>query len=156
MIDILILIIIFYLGMIGYKTSGLRQLGNMVAYFFAFILSRFLYSIFSNSLTIFIFNEHLKDKIAFLIAFLMISYFFKILLRIIENIISIKLKKHYTGFIFGMINSILIISLCISVFKEVFPNTINVHNTLYNKSILYQKLDALQKSYLIQYKNSEE
>ena len=155
MIDILILILIFYTGMIGYKTSGLRQLSNMVAYFFAFILSRFLYSTFSYSLTIFIFNEHLKDKIAFLIAFLMISYFFKILLRIIENIISIKLKKHYTGFIFGMINSILIISLCISVFKEVFPNTMNVHNTLYTKSILYQKLDTLQKNYLIQYKNSE-
>ena len=155
MIDILILILIFYTGMIGYKTSGLRHLSNMVAYFFVFILSRFLYSTFSYSLTIFIFNEHLKDKIAFLIAFLMISYFFKILLRIIENIISIKLKKHYTGFIFGMINSILIISLCISVFKEVFPYTMNVHNTLYAKSILYQKLDTLQKNYLIQYKNSE-
>ena len=47
-----------------------------------------------------------------------------------------------------MINSILIISLCISVFKEVFPNTMNVHNTLYNKSILYQKIGCSSKKLL--------
>ena len=155
MIDILILILIILAGMRGFKLGGLRQLSNMISYFFAFIISRLLHSIFSDSLTIFIFQEQLKDKIAFLISFLIISYIFKILFRLIEGIISIKLKKHYTGLIFGMINSILIISLCISVFKEIFPNTLHIQNTLHSKSILYKNLDELQKNYLIQYRNNE-
>jgi len=155
MIDIFIVVIIIYSGFNGYKVGGLRQLSNMIAYFFAFILARLFHSFFSDSLSIFIYQEALKDKVSFLIAFLIIAYIFKILFRSIENLIHIKFKNHYTGLIFGMINSILIISLYISVLKEILPNTFNINSIVSTQSKLYIKLDDLQKNYLIQYKKNQ-
>ena len=152
MVDIFIFIVIMYTGFQGFKSGGLKELSNTIAYLFGFMLARFLYSYFSNILTILIYQDYLRDKMAFLISFLFISYIFKILLRMIENLIKFKLKKHYLGFIFGILNSIMIISLFISVFKEILPISFNIEKTLTQKSILYKNLDILQKNYLIQYK----
>ena len=54
-----------------------------------------------------------------------------------------------------MINSILIISLYISVLKEILPNTFNINSIVSKQSKLYIKLDDLQKNYLIQYKKNQ-
>ena len=51
----------------------------------------------------------------------------------------------------GMIKGALILSLIISIFKELLPSN-NVHENWREKSYLYRKLDTLQKEYLMQYK----
>ena len=52
---------------------------------------------------------------------------------------------------YGMIKGALILSLIISIFKELLPSN-NVHENWREKSYLYRKLDTLQKEYLMQYK----
>ena len=148
MVDILLILFLIYFGYIGYKKGFVRQLSNMISYIFGLIIARFMFSVFSESLSIFIIQDRLRDKISYLISFIIIVYIFKILTKFIESLINLKWKNNFLSFILGSINGLIILSLIISIFKEVAPNSININN----QSYIYKNLDALQKKYLIQYK----
>lgn len=148
MVDILLILFLIYFGYIGYKKGFIRQLSNMISYIFGLIIARFMFSVFSESLSIFIIQDRLRDKISYLISFIIIVYIFKILTKFIESLINLKWKNNFLSFMLGSINGLIILSLIISIFKEVAPNSININN----QSYIYKNLDALQKEYLIQYK----
>ena len=148
MVDILLILFLIYFGYIGYQKGFIRQLSNMISYIFGLIIARFMFSVFSESLSIFIMQDRLRDKISYLISFIIIVYIFKILTKFIESLINLKWKNNFLSFILGSINGLIILSLIISIFKEVAPNSININN----QSYIYKNLDALQKKYLIQYK----
>lgn len=148
MVDIVLILFLIYFGYIGYQKGFVRQLSNMISYIFGLIIARFMFSLFSESLSIFIIQDRLRDKISYLISFIIIVYIFKILTKLIEALINLKWKNNLLSFILGAINGLIILSLIISIFKEIAPNSININN----QSYIYQNIDVLQKEYLIQYK----
>ena len=153
-IDILIIMILVYCGYFGYKRGAIRELNNMISYVFAFLLSRMSFPIFSDALNIFILENRLKDKIGYLISFIMIAYILRLLIRLIEKLINLKWNNKIIGLILGIINGMMIIALIISVFKESFPEDLNLNQSFKNNTSLYQHLDLIQKKYLIQYKEN--
>jgi len=126
----------------------------MIAYFFGLLLSRMMFSIFSDNLTIFILQNRLRDKISYLISFIIIVYIFKILTRFIESLIDLNWKNKLLGLTLGILNGIIILSLTISIFKEIIPRSFDLTKSWESKSVLYKNLDLLQKKYLIQYKEN--
>jgi len=148
MVDIVLILFLIYFGYIGYQKGFVRQLSNMISYIFGLIIARFMFSLFSESLSVFIIQDRLRDKISYLISFIIIVYIFKILTKFIEALINLKWKNNFLSFTLGAINGLIILSLIISVFKEIAPDSININN----KSYIYQNIDVLQKKYLIQYK----
>lgn len=153
MIDVLLLIFLIYFGYIGYQKGFVRQLSDMISYIFGLIIARIMFSMFSESLSIFIIQDRLRDKISYLISFIIIVYIFKILTRFIELLIDIKWKNKFLSFFLGSINGLLILSLTISIFKEIIPNSLEINKP--NQSVIYKNLDFLQKEYLIQYRESQ-
>ena len=154
MVDIVIIIFLVYFGYLGYQKNFVRGLSNMIAYFFGLLLSRMMFSIFSDNLTIFILQNRLRDKISYLISFIIIVYIFKILTRFIESLIDLKWKNKLLGLTLGILNGIIILSLTISIFKEIIPRSFDLTKSWESKSVLYKNLDLLQKKYLIQYKEN--
>ena len=154
MVDIVIIIFLVYFGYLGYQKNFVRELSNMIAYFFGLLLSRMIFSIFSDNLTIFILQNRLRDKISYLISFIIIVYIFKILTRFIESLIDLKWKNKLLGLTLGILNGIIILSLTISIFKEIIPRSFDLTKSWESKSVLYKNLDLLQKKYLIQYKEN--
>lgn len=148
MVDIVLILFLIYFGYIGYQKGFVRQLSNMISYIFGLIIARFMFSLFAESLSIFIIQDRLRDKISYLISFIIIVYIFKILTKLIEALINLKWKNNLLSFMLGAINGLIILSLIISIFKEIAPNSININN----QSYIYQNIDVLQKEYLIQYK----
>tara|TARA_Y100001970_G_scaffold68898_1_gene87900 strand:- start:362 stop:826 length:465 start_codon:yes stop_codon:yes gene_type:complete len=148
MVDIIIIIILIYFGYIGYKNGFIRELTNMISYVFGLILSSMVFHIFSNSLSTLITQNGLKDKIAYLISFIIIVYFFKILTRFVETLIHMKWKNKLLGLTLGLCNGLIILSLTISIYQEIIPKSFN--QIIPNKSILYKNIDLLQKNYIIQ------
>ena len=80
MINAIIIIILIYFGYRGYKNGLIRELSNMISYFFGLILSRMTFTIFSNSLSILILQNRLRDKISYLISFIIIVYIIVIMI----------------------------------------------------------------------------
>ena len=154
MIDILIIIFLVYCGYVGYQKGFLRALSNMISYFFGLLLSRMMFSIFSDNLTLFILQDRLRDKVSYLISFIIIVYIFKTLTRFIENLIHLKWKNKLLGLTLGVLNGAIIVSLTISIFKEIVPTSFDLTKSWKSKSVLYKNLDSLQKKYLIQYKEN--
>ena len=155
MINAIIIIILIYSGYRGYKNGFIRELSNMISYFFGLILSRMTFTIFSNSLNILILQNRLRDKIAYLISFIIIVYIFKILTGFIESLIDLKWKNKLLGLGLGILNGIIILALTISIFKEILDPSFGENPSKISKSVLYQNIDLLQKKYLIQYKEAE-
>ena len=153
-IDIAIIFFLIYYGYLGYKLGAIRELNNTITYIFAFLLSRISFPIFSDLLNIFILENRLKDKIGYLISFIMIAYILRLLIRLIEKLINLKWNNKIIGLILGIINGMMIIALIISVFKESFPEDLNLNQSFKNNTNLYQHLDLIQKKYLIQYKEN--
>ncbi len=153
MIDVLLLIFLIYFGYIGYQKGFVRQLSDMISYIFGLVIARIMFSMFSESLSIFVIQDRLRDKISYLISFIIIVYIFKILTRFIEVLIDIKWKNKFLSFFLGSINGLLILSLIISIFKEIIPNSLEINKP--NQSIIYKNLDFIQKEYLIQYRESQ-
>ena len=153
MIDVLLLIFLIYFGYVGYQKGFVRQLSDMISYIFGLVIARIMFSMFSESLSIFIIQDRLRDKISYLISFIIIVYIFKILTRFIEVLIDIKWKNKFLSFFLGSINGLLILSLIISIFKEIIPNSLEINKP--NQSIIYKNLDFIQKEYLIQYRESQ-
>ena len=150
-IDIIIIIFLIYFGYSGLKKGFIRELSNMISYVFGFLLARIIFSMFSNNLNVLIIENRLRDKISYLIAFIMIVYIFKTLTRFIENLISIKWKNKLLGLTLGILNGLMIFALIISISKEIIPNTLSLHKNWNEHSLLYKNLNLLQKKYLIQY-----
>ena len=155
MINTIIIIILIYFGYRGYKNGLIRELSNMISYFFGLILSRMTFTIFSNSLSILILQNRLRDKIAYLISFVIIVYIFKILTGFIESLIDLKWKNKLLGVGLGILNGIIILALTISIFKEILSPSFGENTSQISKSVLYQNIDLLQQKYLIQYKEVE-
>lgn len=153
MIDVLLLIFLIYFGYVGYQKGFVRQLSDMISYMFGLVIARIMFSMFSESLSIFVIQDRLRDKISYLISFIIIVYIFKILTRFIEVLIDIKWKNKFLSFFLGSINGLLILSLVISIFKEIIPNSLEINKP--NQSIIYKNLDFIQKEYLIQYRESQ-
>ena len=153
MIDVLLLIFLIYFGYVGYQKGFVRQLSDMISYIFGLVIARIMFSMFSESLSIFVIQDRLRDKISYLISFIIIVYIFKILTRFIEVLIEIKWKNKFLSFFLGSINGLLILSLTISIFKEIIPNSLEINKP--NQSIIYKNLDFIQKEYLIQYRESQ-
>lgn len=151
MINAIIIIILIYFGYRGYKNGLIRELSNMISYFFGLILSRMTFTIFSNSLSILILQNRLRDKISYLISFIIIVYIFKILTGFIENLIDLNWKNKLLGLGLGILNGIIILALTISIFKEILPSSSNTNKVKSSKSVLYKNIDLLQQKYLIQY-----
>ncbi len=152
LIDIIIILFLFYVAYSGFKNGFIRELNSLVAYITAFLLSNKIASLIHPYFEIFIPYENLKYKIAYLLSFVVIVYLFKLLSHLLERFLDIKWKNKLLGLILGMINGILIFALIISIFKEVLPN-INIHQDWRDKYYLYKSLDDLQQKYLIQYIN---
>ena len=150
-IDIIIIIFLIYFGYSGLKKGFIRELSNMISYVFGFLLARIIFSMLSNNLNVLIIENRLRDKISYLIAFIMIVYIFKTLTRFIENLISIKWKNKLLGLTLGILNGLMIFALIISISKEIIPNTLSLHKNWNEHSLLYKNLNLLQKKYLIQY-----
>ena len=92
--NIMIIIFVLYFGYRGSKKGFIRELSQMISYIFGFLLARIMFSIFSNNIDMLITNERLRDKLSYLIAFIIIVYIFKILTGFIENLIHLKLKNY--------------------------------------------------------------
>ena len=149
--NIIIIILLSYFVYTGFKQGMIRQLSHMISYIFGFLLSKMIFLVFSNYLEFVIVEINLRNKIAYLIAFIIIVYIFKILTHAIENLIYISWNNKILGLIFGLINGIMICSLIISITQDVMPYSFNFHEYWATQSTLYQYLDLLQKEYLIQY-----
>ena len=135
----------------------IKELSLIISYIAGFVISKTtgpMLDIFFN-LEIFIKSEALRQKIAYLLSFIVIIYVFKFLSYALENFIDMKWQNKILGFLIGVINGILIFSLIISIFKEILP-TVNIHDDWSQKSSLYRGIDYLQKEYLIQYKNYQD
>ncbi len=152
MINTIIILFLIYFGYFGYRKGFIRELSNMISYIFGLLLSRLMFSIFSDSLSTLIIQDRLRDKISYLISFMIIVYIFKILTRFIESLIDLKWKNKLLGLTLGFLNGIIILSLTISIFKELLPSSFGDDQSNKTQSILYQNIDLLQKNYLIQYK----
>jgi len=152
LIDIIIILFLFYFAYSGFKNGFIKELNSLVAYITAFLLSNQIASLIHPYFEIFIPYENLKYKIAYLLSFVVIVYLFKLLSHLLERFLDIKWKNKLLGLILGIINGILIFALIISIFKEVLPN-INIHQDWRDKYYLYKSLDDLQQKYLIQYIN---
>ena len=152
LIDIIIILFLFYFAYSGFKNGFIKELNSLVAYITAFLLSNKIASLIHPYFEIFIPYENLKYKIAYLLSFVVIVYLFKLLSHLLERFLDIKWKNKLLGLILGIINGILIFALIISIFKEILPN-INIHQDWRDKYYLYKSLDDLQQKYLIQYIN---
>ena len=152
-INIVIILFIAYFAYSGFKNGFIKELSSIISYISAFLLSKTTAPIIEKYLILetFIKNEDLKQKIAYLISFIIIVYAFKLLSGLIEKFIDMKWQNKALGLLIGLINGILIFSLIISIFKELLPS-INIHEDWSEKSYLYRNIDKLQQEYLIQYK----
>lgn len=156
-INIIIILFISYFAYKGFIRGFIKELSLIISYIAGFVISKTtgpMLEIFLN-LEIFIKSEPLKQKIAYLLSFIIIIYLFKFLSYALEKFIDMKWQNKFLGFLIGILNGILIFSLIISIFKEILP-TINIHDDWSKKSFLYQGIDNLQKEYLIQYKNYQD
>ena len=156
-INIVILLFIAYFAYSGFKNGFIKELSSIISYITAFLLSQTMGPLIEKYfiLEVFIKNEALRQKIAYLLSFIIIVYIFKIISGLIEKFIDMKWQNKLLGLIIGIINGILIFSLIISIFKELLPS-INIHEDWSQKSYLYRNIDNLQKEYLIQYKKFKE
>ena len=152
-INIVIILFISYFAYSGFKNGFIKELSSVISYITAFLLSQSIGPIIEQYfiLETFIKNEALREKIAYLLSFIIIVYIFKLLSGLIEKFIDMKWQNKLLGLIIGIINGVLIFSLIISIFKELLPS-INIHEDWRQKSYLYRKIDTLQEEYLIQYK----
>ena len=156
-INIIIVLFISYFAYKGFIRGFIKELSLIISYIAGFVISKTtgpMLEIFFN-LEIFIKSEALRQKIAYLLSFIIIIYVFKFLSYALENFIDMKWQNKILGFVIGVINGILIFSLIISIFKEILP-TVNIHDDWSQKSSLYRGIDYLQKEYLIQYKNYQD
>ena len=152
-INIMIIVFITYFAYLGFKNGWIKELTNIISFISAFLLSQSIGPIIEKYLIleIFIKDQILREKIGYLLSFIIIVSVFKIINIIIEKYIEIKWNHKVLGIIMGGINSILILSLIISIFKELLPSN-DMHENWRKKSYLYSKIDTLQEKYLVQYK----
>jgi len=157
LIDIIISVFLAYFSYSGLKNGFIKELSSIIAYIIAFLFSNlFVTNIITKYfyLDTFIKYEALKDKIAYLLSFIIIVYIFKIISHMIEKFINMKWQNKLFGLFLGVINGILIFALIISIFKEALPSNLNIHEDWNNKSFLYKKINILQQDYLVKYINS--
>ena len=152
-IDIIILLFLSYFAYSGFKNGFIKELSSLIAYISAFLLSKKIAEIIYPYFDIFIPYDALKYKISYLLSFVIIVYLFKLTSHLLEKFIDMKWKNKFLGLILGSLNGLLIFALIISIFKEILPKSINVHEDWRSKYYLYEKLDDLQQKYLIQYIN---
>ena len=152
-INIMIIVFITYFAYLGFKNGWIKELTNIISFISAFLLSQSIGPIIEKYLIleIFIKDQILRGKIGYLLSFVIIVSVFKIINILIEKYIEIKWKHKVLGIIMGGINGILILSLIISIFKELLPSN-DMHEDWRKKSYLYSKIDTLQERYLVQYK----
>ena len=152
LIDIVIILFLSYFAYSGLKHGLIRELTSIIAYISAFLLSKITFSTISNELylELFIPYEALRDKIAYLLSFVLIVYCFRVLSQWIEKFIDMKWQNKLLGCILGIIKGMLIFALIISIFEAI---PMNVHQDWNNKSSLYRLLDNMQKDYLVEYVN---
>ena len=151
-INIIIILFIAYFAYSGFKNGFIKELSSIISYIAAFLLSKTIGPLIETTLMleVFIKNEALKQKIAYLLAFIIIVYIFKFISSLVEKFIDMKWQNKILGLFIGVINGILIFSLIISIFKELLPS-INIHQDWSQQSFLYRNIDKLQTNYLIQY-----
>ncbi len=151
-INIIIILFIAYFAYSGFKNGFIKELSSIISYIAAFLLSKTIGPLIETALMleVFIKNEALKQKIAYLLAFIIIVYIFKFISSLVEKFIDMKWQNKILGLFIGVINGILIFSLIISIFKELLPS-INIHQDWSQQSFLYRNIDKLQTNYLIQY-----
>ena len=154
-IDIVIILFLGFFAYSGFKNGFVKELSSLIAYITAFLLSKKIAEIIHSYFDQFIPYDALKYKIAYLLSFVIIVYLFKLLSHLIEKFINMKWQNKLLGLILGIVNGILIFALIISIFKEVLPQSINVHEDWRSKYFIYRKLDDLQQDYLVQYINGE-
>ena len=164
-IDIGIILFLFYFTYSGFKNGLIKELSSIISYIAAFLLSKSTYYIISNYLylELFIPYDGLRDKIGYLLSFIIIVYLFKIISQLIEKLVDMKWQNKILGLILGLINGVLIFALVISIFESIpfieknnkDTNTISIHEDWQNKSSLYAFLDTLQKEYLVEYVNKK-
>ena len=152
-INIVIIVFIIYFAYLGFKNGWIKELTNIISIISAFLLSQSIGPIVEKYLILetFIKDQILREKIGYLLSFIIIVSIFQIINTLIEKYIEIKWKHKILGIIMGAIKGVLILSLIISIFKELLPSN-NIHKDWREKSYLYSKIDTLQKKYLIQYK----
>ena len=153
LINIIIILFITYFAYLGFKNGWIKELTNIISIISAFLLSQSIGPIVEKYLILetFIKDQILREKIGYLLSFIIIVSIFKIINILIEKYIQIKWKHKILGIIMGAIKGVLILSLIISILKELLPSN-NTHENWREKSYLYSKIDTLQKKYLIQYK----
>ena len=157
LIDVIISLFLAYFSYSGLKNGFIKELSSIIAYIIAFLFSNlFITNIITEYFYLdnFIKYEALRDKIAYLLSFIIIVYIFKIIGHIIEKFINMKWQNKVLGLFLGIINGILIFALIISIFKEALPSKLNIHEDWNNKSFLYKKINILQQDYLVKYINS--
>jgi uncharacterized membrane protein required for colicin V production len=159
LIDIIISLFLAYFSYSGLKNGFIKELSSIIAYIVAFLFSNL---VITNIITEyfyldnFIKYEALRDKIAYLLSFIIIVYIFKIISHMIEKFINMKWQNKVLGLFLGIINGILIFALIISIFKEALPSKLNIHEDWNSKSFLYKKINILQQDYLVKYINSND
>ena len=154
-INIIIVSFLSYFAFWGFKRGLIKELSTTISYILGFMISKYLSTFIEIylSLDVFIKTENLRQKFAYLLSFILIIYLFKIISSLIEKLINIDSRSKFLGALFGGINGILIFSIIIFIFKELSPS-IYAHENWKEESIIYKRIDDLQKKYLIQYKNS--
>ena len=152
-INIVIIVFITYFAYLGFNNGWIKELTNIISIISAFLLSQSIGPIIEKYLILetFIKEQILREKIGYLLSFIIIVSIFQIINILIKKYIKIKWKHKILGIIMGGIKGVLILSLIISIFKELLPSN-NIHKDWREKSYLYSKIDTLQKKYLIQYK----
>ena len=156
-INIIIIVFITYFAYSGFKNGWIKELTNIISIISAFLLSQSIGPIIEKYLILetFIKDQILREKIGYLLSFIIIVSIFQIINILIEKYIEIKWKHKILGVIMGMIKGVLILSLIISIFKELLPS-INIHEDWSKKSYLYRNIDKLQEEYLIQYEKLQQ
>jgi len=154
-INIIIISFVTYFAFWGFKRGVIKELSTTISYMVGFLISKYISTFVEIylSLEIFIKTEHLRQKFAYLLSFILVIYLFKIMGSLLEKLINVDWQSKFLGALLGGINGVLIFSIIIFIFKELSPS-ISAHDNWKEKSIIYKRIDDFQKQYLIQYKKS--
>ena len=149
-IDIIILLFLTYFAFKGFRNGFIKEIGNVLSLFVAFVLSTKGY-IFFDFLNQYIENEHLKDAIAYLASFVCIVLILQIFIRAVDKLVSFidfgSLNKSL-GLLFGVIKGIMFFCLIIFIFESVpigMDNNNSIHEDWKRNSTLYSYCNEIKK-----------
>ena len=149
-IDIIILLFFSYFAFKGFRNGFIKEVGNVLSLFIAFVLSKSTYTYF-NFLNQYVENEQLKDAISYLASFILIVLILQVLIKTIDKLIALINLGSFNkslGLILGLTKGIMFFCLIIFIFESMplgVGNSNSIHENWQQKSTLYNYCNKVKK-----------